>query len=506
METRLLFYQDKHLSPETRWMLLKWSQFFGLDVSVTLPFRELFQPLGMTQRQGNRSLKELKEAGWVTTSPVKKGRGRPLTEYHIDASLPLQLSRVLVPAMPHRPEVERLLAIYAAGALSLSPGANAQANDYASPATRWLMAVLWAHAVWPGIVNNLSYGRLRSLTGMSASGLKSQLKGLKASGLVTQPQRGTSGNALGKKMPSVFVLDLTHPRWGLGDRLKVELLLLPPEKKKSGLIDSCVDALFVAATLINDATITPEDATMFRHARALLPSLRYVEPVADLLVQHYDPPTVRWLCDRLPYYALQLLSHEWDSLNQSPLTPTQLAEQLLDTIKQDFQDVFIWPEQGDRDNETNERAANAPAGKAFDDTPQRDDVVDGSPAMLLIFALAHHLALKLKKMLENAMHGKENGHLTNLRFCLVPIEYKQQQYWCLRGFLPRTSRELSPIKASGRLNEVGCDLAGWLYTRLLPQAAPCQTGEEHASESAEGTSIKKPLTSLQQKIPPFSLT
>jgi len=476
MDIRLLHYQNNALSPEARWLLLQWSQEIGLEEQLACPVRGLYKRLGLTLQRGGQALAKLKMLGITTCEPVRRGRGRPISCFGISTAFRRQLADIALSDTPHQPEIEGLLSCSGTHTLEGAPDTNLMSGQarvqQLPPATRWLLAVLLAHAELPGTVGGLSYSQLRRLTGMSRSRLKSQLAKLKSLQILAHHQGGMLGTLFGTRMSSVYVLNLKHPVFSLSDCLGVELVLLsPPDIQRSNLIDGMIDAAFVAATLLTgtddgldqtaaileDKTHCDKNAAfaqikkryhrnkqmdkVFADARGLLPSMKYIKPAVDQLMRGYQEGIVRWLEARVQCYAMRLLSRAWEPLENGRGYPDAPVESVMQDIQCDFPAIIDRPA----------------AEEEVTDQPD--------PFSKLIYALAHHLAKELQHTLTIATIKNGDCDFSEGSFSLTPMQIGKVRHWNLRVYFIRTNGVAYMGSVPVSYNYVMTNFGAWLSTR-----------------------------------------
>lgn len=171
-----------------------------------------------------RAVEELIGSGLWSEAPLKGISGRPKVGYIGSARLrglvdgktsyPLGalVDHVLQPS-------NQLASIHASERVETAPLSpverkrqyRIQLKKKAAGATRWLLAVLLAHADRWGIVKGLGSAKLAELTGLNQERLKAHLFKLRELGLISHQLPGFSGWPLLSKWGTVYFLNLHHP-------------------------------------------------------------------------------------------------------------------------------------------------------------------------------------------------------------------------------------------------------------------------------------------------------
>ncbi len=465
----------------------------------------------------------LEASGVMVTAPVPQQSGPPLSEYRVADQLRYELANLTVPEMCHRPEIARVLegkdsqpAAVEAGPASSGRHANllsgAARKHRLTPANRWLIAVLLAHAETPGRVSGLSYTRLGRLTGMSRNQLQSQLAKLRELGILAHQQPGRLGRFLGSPMTSIFLFDLHHPLFGLNDRVGLDVLWISaarPGEPFPCVVNGLVEALFVVAFDQAQATQTvrrvtgsekaERGPTVVQHAKALLRNAFDPGPLANRLARAYDPHTASWLLARLQGYAMQLLSHGWDTLSKGRGGRYDPVAKVIDAIASDFPE---WPEP-DVQMESPKEPPDASAVGERDaaGTPAETDIVTRgpharyAPHVTLLYALAHRLALELqnkliavtprpdvvrlrdlsfrqvpadpqgRSLLERRGYVRRSPLQRPMDFCLIPADQGDRSLWKMQGYLRCGTGQRPARVIAVTLEPIESDMTTWLSER-----------------------------------------
>ncbi|MGM1051002.1 MAG: hypothetical protein ACQEXO_01215 [Pseudomonadota bacterium] len=346
-----------------------------------------------------------------------------------------------------------------------------------TPANRWLIAVLLAHADDVGRVTGLSYTRLGHLTGMSRSQLQSQIPKLRSQGVLAYHQPGRLGRLCGCQMTSIFVLDLDHRLIRPESRAEVSVTMYSARNGKQQLrtvVNSLVEALFVVARYQVQATDTArraeslealeQDERTVADARALLPKAFDPGPLARQLARAYDADSANWLQVRLHGYAEQLLSHGWDALSAGQGGPGHPVGKVIDAIARDFPERPESPNQQGSSEPISEGAASAQSDAGLiqaDSVTEADD--SHAPHVILLYALAHHLAVQLQPWLIQTTREKGGVRLQELSFSLTPDPLRGLSLVRVQGFGKRSSDQRRPISAFVPLDPaVRSDMTTWL--------------------------------------------
>lgn len=499
MTHSLLWLRDASLSPESRWWLWQWSRHIGLDRPVTCSVRALVARLQVPFRQGQKTLKALKEAEWIEATPAPEGRGRPCYTYRVAPSLMAKLDALPKSSVPladcieavsdwdasadqtldHVAAAEQITQIDRISnpkalvtlldaepgkggshggrdeeAVLLSPLSSNLRKGHArkhqlTSANRWLMMVLLAHADRAGQVMGLGFSALEPLTGMGRSQLHSQLGKLKRLQLLSHFQPG--GMGLGGRRTSLYTLNLSHPAFGRCDRLCVDLLISTPRRKGAPLppmtvINGMAEALFVVAMLESNSPgggmprrLTGDDKTVYEDAKHLLPGGVQLSELGAWLAQQYDESLAHWLQSRLQAYALQLLA---GSEGNETLNLEEAAVRHPDVIQTIVEDFPRWPQVGSL----------------------VDDPGALPPQAVFFYPLVRHLARELRALLTLAGAKHDAMDLRTLDLCLVPDHRFRQATWRLCGFAKHQG-ETSPKGSVVILEPVKSDFALWIRRR-----------------------------------------
>lgn len=171
-----------------------------------------------------RAVEELIGSGLWADAPLKGVSGRPKVGYIGSARL-----RGLVDGKTSYPLGElvdhvlqpsnQLASIHASERVEIAPLSpverkrqyRIQLRKKAAGATRWLLAVLLAHADRWGIVSGLGSTKLTELTGLNQERLKAHLFKLRELGFISHQLPGFSGWPLLSKWGTVYYLNLHHP-------------------------------------------------------------------------------------------------------------------------------------------------------------------------------------------------------------------------------------------------------------------------------------------------------
>jgi len=475
MDMRLLNYYDKKLTPEARWLLLQWSQQMGLEKPLTLPLRDLRVCFEVPLLKLRQALACLTEQGMVAAEIYKCGqkKGRPRTHFTCTVNLHHELAKIRVPDVTsHHTAIEHLFSSSTAPPM---PGHDEHPNlllgqsriQHLPVATRWLLIVLLAHADVTGSLTHLSYRALQRLTGLNRVRLRSQLRKLSDMGVLADYQGARLGKALGVKRTSIIVLNLAHPALGGSENKSVDVLFFKQYGARASSTEhDMVDALFVSAILEdenqqaehlenNNAPITePEQlATRARHkdidrkdevhkdAGMLLPSKKYIAPVAAQLAGCYQKAGTRWLQAYVQHYAMKLLNDEWVTLADDQGLPESPVADVMQAIEQDCQvaqpsitETVCRIEQDDTS-----------VKEADDDDSEGESLNDGAttapePLPVLLYAMAHHLARQLRFGLLNVLKLDADAG-SDATFCLIPVtlmpdqaKYYGRYQWQLRCY------------------------------------------------------------------------
>tara|TARA_R100001039_G_C1843924_1_gene104474 strand:+ start:546 stop:2168 length:1623 start_codon:yes stop_codon:yes gene_type:complete len=456
MDMRLLNYDDKKLTPEARWLLMQWSRQMGLEKPLTLPLRDLRVRFEMPLLRLRQALACLTEQGVISAEPYKCGqkKGRPRTHFTITGKLHHSLAKVRVPEVTSRQAaIEHLLS---ASSVPPMTGDDEHPNllsgqsriQHMLVATRWLLIVLLAHADVTGSLSHLSYSALQRLTGLSRVRLRSQLRKLSDMGVLADYQGGRLGKALGVKRTSIIVLNLAHPALGETDNVGVDVTLLKSHPiPTSSTEHDMINALFVAAILIDEwqktaplednnapTTVHEWEAAMARQkaydhkkkpyddAKALLPPMKYIAPLAAQLASHYGAAGARWLQAYVEHYAMRLLNEAWATLTKNTGMLTNPVAEIMQAIEHDCQVTESTKTKTDCAVDHGDNAPEKDDTVSKEDESLHDsDQTASSPLPILLYTLAHHLASTFKNYLSGVPEGMNADVWSNATFCLPPV-------------------------------------------------------------------------------------
>lgn len=482
----------KPLPAEARWLLWQWSQVFGLDQSIACRVQTLCQRLGTTQQQWSRVMGMLKASGVMVTSPVPQQRGRPLTEYRIAAPLRYDLGNLAISGVCHRREIELVLegrdlltSVAEVGPPSDGRFANLMSAEARrcrlTPANRWLIAVLLAHAETPGRVTSLSYTRLEYLTGMSRNQLQSQITKLRGLEILAHHQPGRLGYLFGSQMTSIFIFDLDHHLFRPEKCLEVGVTLLSPcskGQKCRTVVTGLVEALFVVAHVKGQDSKTlrrkygrlaaRQAEKVLLDALTFLPNAFDPGPLASRLAQAYDAHSASWLLTRLQGYAEQLLSHGWDRLSEGQGGVDDPVERVIDRIASDFPE---WPEPAGQEDNSKGPPDAAAESKCDTSGSQDAGIMDAGVLyarhVTLFYTLAHHLAVELQHWLITQSDRQGDVCLRELRFSLTPKDLQGYPLLKVQGWSQCSSPVQTPPTAFVTLDSIDSDMANWLGQRRV---------------------------------------
>lgn len=470
MDYQLFYYEDIQLPAEARWFLWQWERYTGLHTPIDATVNDLLARLKMPLRQGQKTLLELKKAGVVEAIPVAKGRGRPSYRYSVASTL-LATLKALPNEEPPLSDLIEYISQYEPLTVSVSTKAPSQDVEKAKAslqgpsendkeqkklplsvrepnlnhshrrkkqltrANRWVVMVLLAHSEVPGIVTDLSHITLQRLTGMSTSQLAGQLKKLKKFGVIAYHQPGQAGKLLGKRMTSIYSLNLAHPLLGKPEINAVSLYFpTPSENLATELNHGLIDALMVYGVCLKYKEILIENLNELNamsavtkwsnqaampayivnrlkaieelgekltknqetHSQAekLLPPLRHLSSTVRVFAETCNASQTEWLRAHVHAEAMQMLSTQW---------------------------LYLWDDDDPLPN-----------------TP--DAQVD--PDAALRHQLAHHLAKNFHRQLRQHAEKHHDIEFDALNYTLTPIhdhDGDRLRGWALRCFALRTN-------------------------------------------------------------------
>ncbi|MGQ7262922.1 MarR family transcriptional regulator [Vreelandella sp. V005] len=489
MNTKLLTYHNDKLTPEARWLLMKWALEIGLDQSYEGSLKALFVSLKMTYAQGRRAWDLLtKRLGENHEQLVEierlpsKGRGRPASRYRLSAKLVKALQKSPSASEHHAEEIASLAKTTR---LPVAKDEIALLFDRRSTglllSNRWLLMVLLAHADSPGIVTRLSISALRRLTGMSRYRITSQLKKLSDLGLIAHHQPGQYSPQAGTRKISTYLLDLAHPLMGKVGRESISILSPSSsiKYKRTELVDGIVDAVMAAGVCSRqieallkkyDAIeaaesdtakstseeITPEDdpaslakayyktKDIMQSALTLLPNTRYLQGGIEALLHTYNTDNADKLLASVHTDAMLMLSTCWLDLQEGRIGPDQPQADIIagaarrleltlegEVDKPPSDEIAAVTEEYTHSSRNEDEEKNSKLTTA--DSPAKQSAY--SPLAILIYALSHHLAKKL----QGAFSPDDDIDFEALTYVMVPVyaekpDKQQLLAYQLRGY------------------------------------------------------------------------
>ncbi|GEM_PF-3921075 len=461
----LLHHADVNLTAEARWLLLQWERRLGLEEGFTGTLQAMYEVLGMTYAQGRRAWKSLMSAELIEGEPVSASprRGRSRKRYAIVASFREQWRtadmdrRGSDTAVPGEDDAERADAIHGPEIRALMDAVagtddeeratdnlmtGEQRKQHLMLTNRWLLMVLLAHAKVPGIVTELSYAAMQRLTGMSVSGLKSQLQKLQRLGAIADYQPGQKGMVLGKRMTSIYQLNLAYPLLGKPDS-EIVALYFPTthDDYRVTLLHDFIDALAAYGTCLRE-----EERWLLSYNRLHPESAGETldEPVVKVPVDSPQYLKKKEVLDRQKATMKKVRSFAEDFLQ-----PLDLSEPVIKAVASigdastlDWLRAYVhveamyllttqWPTLGDADS--------------LPDAPNPDDVSEAAFCHHLAYPLANLLFMQLNRMIRQS----QDSELDVLYFTLTKEKDNEigskLLAWVVRGFVHRTSGVAQPV-------------------------------------------------------------
>lgn len=231
--------------PEARLFIIRLLVKYGASVSFSGTVKSLVKECDSDDRAVRKGMDYLKQAGLITHARDSSGttlyQVSGLIQQHIGSRSPAgsplpplheQIDAVLFPECGDNP-------------------ARVKRGGF-SRASRYLLAVMLAHADALGMVTGVSNAELRKLTGMTEQRLRGQIKKLLDNSILCGYMPGFNGGALLGRVKSEFALGLSHSvfgsctsRYGCVD---YEELVLTPLNRRSAVDAVCYK---VHARLLN---------------------------------------------------------------------------------------------------------------------------------------------------------------------------------------------------------------------------------------------------------------
>lgn len=447
MDMRLFCYENRELNPEARWLLLQWSRVAGLDNSLTYPQAELYGRLGLPAQHARAALALLKEQGHVICGSDRHGRGRPVSSYSVSAGLLGYLERVEAPVTAHEPEIESLcdhaITTRASQKQNLkNQMSGEQRANMLVPATYWLLGVLMAHAEAPGIVRNLSYGRLLKVTGMTRERLKSQLSKLKKLGVIKRHEPGVLRRREDARMRSVYVLNLEHPlllgEESVGLRVVIDSVGSPRALNylsgfyEAALMASRLDENYERVLEEIEAAGTPapeetDPATLLECSRlksryadayerllqcamSLLPPLKLLEPISGDILKMHRLGMGPSLKAHVRSYAMTMLSNHWADLEDGRRGVDDPISAVMLGIQRDCAYLPVAEDIEGREGESG----------------------SSSPFFTFVYALAHHIAVQLQGALKLIERQQADCDFHSAAFMIEQSGHRDYECWSLK--------------------------------------------------------------------------
>lgn len=446
MDTRLLRYIPEtmasksrpKLTPEARWLLLQWSRSPGLGETFNCSVRDLFRHIGMPEHHARPALKLLIRQGYIVSTLIKKGRGRPSSCHRVSEEF-RELLNHICPSALHQTELAHLClqAINAKEAACQQPQKLMTGKERASRlsiSNYWLLAVLLAHANTPGIVTGLSQSKLMALTGMPKTTVLRQLSKLKRLGLIAHHERGRMTREDERHMSSVYILNLQHQALLGEDSLGMSAVLIPlggPDR--ANVISGCFRAAAVLARLFKSANwATERIQSIFDEtepapsksrnnraainscldalwdyqssARSLLPSLNLSESLANSLINVHDAGMEPIMSAHLQCYAMWLLSSHWNEIDRLHRQPERHIKSVMAAIGHDCSGLTIVDDDPD-------------SAKNF-------------------YALMHHLAVHMAREVKACLQEideYDECDFSSAVFLLEPVRQQKAIRWIIRA-------------------------------------------------------------------------
>ncbi|MGP9532952.1 MarR family transcriptional regulator [Halomonas sp. AOP42-E1-30] len=477
----MLTYQNPHLSPEARWLVMQWALLIGPENSVESSLQTLFTRLGLTYAQGRRAWGVLtgkqgdNQERFVDIERLpRQGPGRPGSRYRLSAKLVKAIATI--PAHACEQHAEEINTLAKTTRLSttddkvgLIEGSRLRATSLSLP-NRWLLMVLLAHANSPGIVTGLSVSAMCRLTGMSRYRISSQLKKLSDLRLITHHEPGRYAPHASVRKTSIYLLDLAHPLLGNGGRESVNILLptSSSEHKRTELVDGIVDAALAAgvsslkiAALIEEykaieaanrhASTEKEEAILskepldrvakvykakvkkaqnvYHSAMELLPSSYPLEDGIEALLTAYDADDAAWLLASVHVDAMWLLSSAWTEMIEGRVGPRAPHPEIIASIARRIGSLPNDVKNDDVDSEMDTEAEENAHGLQDKDEQTHSEIevsTTKNPASYshlvnFCYALSHHLAKQLQFALKG--HAYKHGEIDYeaMDFMLIPV-------------------------------------------------------------------------------------
>lgn len=318
MHCVLLGLELAGISPETKLVLVRFVQLYGLWESITIGVKELAKASGATDRVVTSALSELVAEGLLIRTPIVCGRGRPKSGYRASS----KLSRLLEDEnnklnVINRPKIDHVL----------NPSAE-NCKGGLSVCNRLLLSTLLLYADQFGVVRGIGVSRLSQATGLNRDRIKAQVHKLIALRVMRGVIPGVATSVALGVSKSVYFINLHHDFFQKCSSGAIVLTFVSKSSGDSGEMSE-------VAAIIGSAQLG-KGLEFERHKKysGILPdSDRFNELAGLFSYLAKDRGSSRALQVKLEEYASGLLSKHWNALE---LGQFNSDDELQVRIKKDF--------------------------------------------------------------------------------------------------------------------------------------------------------------------------
>lgn len=306
------------VSPEAKFVLVRFVQLYGLWESITIGVKELAKASGATDRVVSSALAELVAEDLLIRTPIVCGRGRPKSGYRASS----KLSRLLEDEnkklnVINRPRIDHVL----------NPSAE-NCKGGLSVCNRLLLSTLLLYADQFGIVRGIGVSRLSQATGLNRDRIKAQVHKLIALRVMRGVIPGVATSVVLGVSKSVYFINFHHGFFQKGSSGAIVLTFVSKSSGDSGEMSE-------VAAIIGSARLG-KGLEFERHKKfsGILPDSDRFNALAGLFSSlAKDRSSSRALQVRLEEYASGLLSKHWKALE---LGQFNSDDELQLRIKKDF--------------------------------------------------------------------------------------------------------------------------------------------------------------------------
>lgn len=317
------------ISPEAKFVLVRFLQLYGVGESITIGVKELAKVLGATDRVVSSALSELVTEDLLICTPIVIGRGRPKSEYRASSKLARMLEgEKKAPNVINRSRIDHVL-----------QAATEGRKGSLSVCNRLLLSTLLLFADQFGVVRGVGVSTLSKVTGLNQGRIRAQVHRLIDFRVMRGVVSGFTTSGFLGVAKSVYFLDLHHDVFRKGSSGTIVLTVI---SKVGGGAGECNEV----GAIVESAKFG-KGLRFERHKRffGMLPDSDRFNDLASLfsasardgeslkvIKENFDAAT-RMLQVRLEEYTSVLLSKHWKALE---LGQFRSDDELLMRIRKDF--------------------------------------------------------------------------------------------------------------------------------------------------------------------------